>query len=193
MLRKVKLYGHLEEDFGRDHEFDVSSPAEAIRALAANYPKFLQKLKKGYYVFVKGETLESGRDLPVEELKMNFGKDDFHLCPVIEGSKSGWLNIILGVILIIIGAVINIYAPGSGAPFIKLGIGLMLSGIVQLLTPIPGAPPDTERNQPDERPSFIFTGPVNTSEQGGPIPICYGEFVIGSTIISAGIEVVETA
>jgi predicted phage tail protein len=191
MLRNVKLYGHLEEEFGRDHQFDVSSPAETIRALAANYPKFLQKLKKGYYVFVKGETLESGRDLPVEELKMNFGKDDFHLCPVIEGSKSGWLNVILGVILIIVGVIVSAYSGGAGTPLIQLGIGLMISGIVQLLTPVPGPPP--ERNNPDERPSFVFTGPVNTSEQGGPIPICYGEFIIGSTIISAAIEVVETA
>ncbi|HHH1307693.1 TPA: tail assembly protein, partial [Yersinia enterocolitica] len=34
---------------------------------------------------------------------------------------------------------------------------------------------------------YAFGGPVNTVAQGNPIPIGYGERIIGGAIISAGI------
>ena len=41
-------------------------------------------------------------------------------------------------------------------------------------------------------PSYIFNGPVNTMAQGHPVPIGYGEMIVGSAVISAGISVDES-
>ena len=40
----VLLYGHLRKKFGKFHRFDIRTPAEAIRALVANFPGFQQHL-----------------------------------------------------------------------------------------------------------------------------------------------------
>lgn len=43
------------------------------------------------------------------------------------------------------------------------------------------------RQDPDNKPSYAFGGPVNTTAQGNPVPIGYGQREIGGAVISAGI------
>jgi predicted phage tail protein len=66
------------------------------------------------------------------------------------------------------------------------------SGIAQLLTPTPKCrkAPD---GQDDPRKSYSFSGIQNTSRQGVPVPIVYGETIVGSVVISAGIDTVQVA
>ena len=40
---------------------------------------------------------------------------------------------------------------------------------------------------PDNGASYNFNGPVNTTAQGNPVPLLYGEMFVGSATISAGI------
>lgn len=201
MLRKVFLYGQLADKFGKDHQFDVKSIPESVRALGSQYPTFPQELRKGQYAVIRGEDLETGDNLSEKEIELTFGQGDFHIVPVIEGSKSGWLNIIAGVALI---AFAYFVPPAAAAGYSLFGItitqssvymfgaALILSGVSQLLAPVPTSPDIMSREQAEERPSFIFNGAVNISEQGGSIPICYGEFIVGSTVISSGLEIEET-
>jgi predicted phage tail protein len=44
---------------------------------------------------------------------------------------------------------------------------------------------------PENKPSFLFDGPVNTIAQGHPVPVGYGEMYVGSAVISAGIVTEE--
>ena len=68
---------------------------------------------------------------------------------------------------------------------VALGGALILGGISQLLTPIPQTPTEDPDN------SFQFNSPVNTTIAGLPVPILYGERMVGSVVISAGINVVD--
>jgi predicted phage tail protein len=70
------------------------------------------------------------------------------------------------------------------------GASLVLGGVAQLLTPTPRIPtgPDTQN---DPRKSYSFSGIQNTSRQGVPVPIVYGETIVGSVVISAGIDTVQ--
>jgi predicted phage tail protein len=70
-----------------------------------------------------------------------------------------------------------------------LGLAMFASGILQMLSPTPEIPDYSGREKPDSRPSYLFDGPVNTTEQGGPIPLIYGEVLVGSTIISTSLDV----
>jgi predicted phage tail protein len=45
----------------------------------------------------------------------------------------------------------------------------------------------------DPRKSYSFSGIQNVSRQGVPVPIIYGETVVGSVTISAGINTEEVA
>jgi predicted phage tail protein len=92
---------------------------------------------------------------------------------------------------------------GLAAPIavstVLLGVGasLILGGVAQLLTPVPRAPkgPGSSSKDTDEDPrkSYSFSGIQNTSRQGVPVPIVYGETVIGAVTISAGIDTVQVA
>ena len=55
-----------------------------------------------------------------------------------------------------------------------------------MLFPVPQIPDFS--NEEDPRISFSFSGVQNTSSAGTSHPICYGEIVTGSVVISAGID-----
>jgi predicted phage tail protein len=40
--------------------------------------------------------------------------------------------------------------------------------------------------------SFTFSGIVNTSKQGLPVPVAYGRLFVGSAVISSGLDVNQT-
>ena len=68
----------------------------------------------------------------------------------------------------------------------NIGIGLMLSGVSDLLFPLPE--PQKFSTEEDPQLSFNFSGVQNTSRAGTPVPIVYGEIFTGSIVISAAID-----
>ena len=60
-----------------------------------------------------------------------------------------------------------------------------LTGVAGFLTPtIPT--PDIDN---DPRNNFNFSGVQNTSREGIPVPVAYGEVIVGSVVISSGLNV----
>lgn len=182
MLRTVKLYGELGKRFGREHRLDVATPAEAIRALTANFPEFERAVidhPHGFHVL-------AGRDDrgSTESIKLPVGADDIiKIVPATAGSKQGLLQTIIGATLIVIGVFTGQFW------LVQIGASLALGGIAQMLTPVPKAPSAGQDGKTQQ--SYIFSGPLNTSVQGGPVPIGYGRMIIGSTVISQGLTVRE--
>ena len=62
---------------------------------------------------------------------------------------------------------------------------MLLSGVAQMLAPRQQGLATADR--PDNGASYNFNGPVNTTAQGNPVPLFYGEGFIGSGVINAGI------
>lgn len=206
-MKKVILYGRLAEEFGPSFDLDVGSPAEAVRALECNFPGFFASIREGHYRV--GYDVENGIMEP-DELVMVGDNPEIHIEPVVVGAKKkGIFGIILGIV--IIGAAIY-FAPAAGAgaagsgsvaganltatfqvfgitisyaDVALFGLSMALQGLAGLLTPTPQVPGTPEK--PDGRPSFLFSGPINTAEQGGPVPLVYGQVRTGSTVISAGL------
>ncbi|ETS30322.1 hypothetical protein PTE_03663 [Photorhabdus khanii NC19] len=71
-----------------------------------------------------------------------------------------------------------------------VGASMALGGVVQMLSP--QQPGLRMRESLDNKPSYAFGGPVNTTAQGNPVPVLYGTHEIGGTIISAGIYTEST-
>lgn len=184
-LTTVRLYGRLGATFGRRFRLAVTTPAEALRALAAQLPGFEQFLTEakdkgmGFAVFVGRENLKE------DQLHTPAGHDEIRFAPVLLGSKkNGVFNIILGIVLVVIGVIGNIYG-GWGTPFIQAGIGMIIGGVAQMLAPTPKG--NGAGDRPENQPSYSFNGPVNTQAQGNPVPVAYGKVVCGSAVVSAGI------
>jgi predicted phage tail protein len=75
-----------------------------------------------------------------------------------------------------------------------VGLGLVVSGIAQAISPSPvnsTASVNTYERGRDAAKfeSFTFSGIVNTEKQGLPVPIIYGRCFTGSSVISVGIDV----
>jgi len=191
MLRKVRLYGQLAEFVGRKViEADLSSAAEAVRMLIANFPGLDGHMADRHYKVLVGDGA-----LTLDDLHSPVGQEEIKIVPVIVGAGGGGVaSIVAGVALI----AASIFIPGSAVIFgttfgkISLGVGLaggalVLGGVAQLISPTPAIPqgPDTEQ---DPRKSFSFSGIQNTSRGGTPVPIVYGKTLTGSVVISAGID-----
>ena len=201
MLRKIKLYGKLAKFIGhRVLEADVATAAEAVRFLVTNWPELEKHMADQYYRVSIGKY-----DLLAEELHDPAGQQAIKIVPVVAGAGAVG-RIIAGVALIALAVAlpgIGLAAGAKGAAVIFgttfsatslsigfLGASLVLGGIAQLLTPTPKVPtgPDTQN---DPRKSYSFSGIQNTSRQGTPVPIVYGETIVGSVVISAGIDTVQ--
>jgi predicted phage tail protein len=197
MLRKIKLYGKLAKFIGhRVLEADVATAAEAVRFLLANWPELEAHMSDQHYRVSIGTY-----DIDLEELHHPAGAAPISFVPVATGAGAVG-RIIAGIALI---ALAIVFAPGgalAGAAFTLgsqavtiiagIGISLALGGVAQLLTPTPKVPQGAD-NQDDPRKSYSFSGIQNTSRQGVPVPIVYGETIVGSVVISAGIDTVQVA
>lgn len=185
-MRTVRLHGELAEKFGACHRFAISSPAEAVCALTANFRGFERHLLETKGVAYK--VIADDTPVGYEELSHPISHE-VHIIPVIGGASSGRDKLIVGGLLIVAGAAINFYSGGSlawlGTPMIQAGIAFAVSGVAQLLTPVPKSAEPPE--QPDNKPSYNFNGPINTTAQGQPVPIGYGRLIVGGAVISAGI------
>jgi len=201
MLRKIKLYGKLAKFVGhRVLEADVHNTAEAVRFLVANWPALEQHMADQYYKVEVGSNA-----LTLEETIYPIGSDDISITPVIAGAGGNTGRIILGVALI--GAAI-VLAPSTGGMSLKfgmqgfatmsgafsglalvgnIGVFLVLSGVAGLLADDPTVPESEE----DPQNQFSFSGIQQTGRAGTAVPVCYGEILTGSVVISAEIDVAE--
>ncbi len=190
-LKKVKLYGPMRKRFGREFELAVSSPREAIHALCVQvngFKKYLAESKENGLTFA---IFIGDRNIGEDGLADPVGNSEIRIAPIIQGSKrAGALQTIVGVALIVVGAILY-YTP-VGMPLIKLGASLALGGVVQMLSPQPkglGA-----KDDPGNQPSYSMDGAINTQAQGNPVPLCYGgPLMIGGAIISGGIYAEDIA
>jgi predicted phage tail protein len=181
MLRKIKLYGKLAKFIGhRVLEADVATAAEAVRFLLANWPELEAHMSDQHYRVSIGTY-----DLELEELHHPAGQAPISFVPVVAGAGAVG-RIIAGVVLIAVGFITGI------TPLVLVGAQLALGGVAELLSPVPKIAQGAD-NQDDPRKSYSFSGIQNTSRAGTPVPIVYGETVVGSVVISAGIDTVQVA
>jgi len=185
-IRTVRLYGKLGTRFGRRFELAVASPAEAIQALCVLLKGFRRELLESKDKGIAYAVFAGKRNLTKEELELPPGRDEIRIAPILVGSKRGGiLQTIIGAVLVVVGAVVSYFGGGLGAPLMKFGAVMMLGGVIQMLSPQPSGL--SARDSPENGASYNFNGPVNTSAQGNPVPLLYGELEVGSAVISGGI------
>jgi predicted phage tail protein len=201
MLRKIKLYGKLAKFIGhRVLEADVATAAEAVRFLLANWPEAEAHMNDQHYRVSIGTY-----DIDLEELHHPAGAAPISFVPVVAGAGATG-RIIAGIALIALsfgiaslaagaalagslsGFALQAVAFGTQAGLIA-GIGLVIGGVAQLLTPTP----KISQDEGDPRKSFSFSGIQNTNRAGVPVPVIYGETLTGSVVISAGIDIVQVS
>ena len=180
-LVTVRLHGVLADTYGPEHRFAISSPREAINALEANYPGFRRDFlaHPSYALFADGDWRDEGNCPDVANAPVSREMD---LCPVVEGRN--FVPLIAAGITAVTGGAISGIAATLLAGAITLGLSI---GISLLLAP--KAKKTSRDGSKDE--SYMFSGPENVTEQGVPVPLVYGRCIVGSVVVSAGLEVAD--
>jgi len=200
MLRKIKVYGKLRKLLGWENGVywaDVNSTAEVGRFLVANWPHVKKHMIDQFYK-VKAGGYEIGED----EIYDPIGQE-ISIIPIAIGAKkffsSGIGKFIAGAL--IVAAVIFVPAAfpvltigagtlATGSIALGIGVSLMLSGVIQMLSPQPEYPEGA--GEIDPQSNFSFSGVQNVSRAGIPLSLIYGhEVFVGSVIVSNGIDTVQ--
>ncbi|WP_097138400.1 MULTISPECIES: tail assembly protein [unclassified Pseudomonas] len=195
-LRTIRLYGKLGARFGRVHLLAVNSAREAVRALGVLHKGFNEYLAKSKDTGIVFAVFYGKRNIGECELGDPPSNNDIRIAPIVQGSKnSGGLQTVLGAALFVAAVY---FSGGSAAGSAGLfggsaawgmvgsvGISLALGGVAQMVA---GTAPGIESSEAaDNQPSYNFSGIKNTVTQGNPVPLCYGEMVVGSACVSLGV------
>jgi len=211
-MKVVKVYGQLREFLGQGRfEFVADTPQQALKALFANFPGLqkwmLDQEKDGmaYRVTVGQDVIHNddvtGLFLPWSE------REVFRIAPVLAGAGRGTGQILAGVGLVAAAIVLGPAAggfiglgaglAGGGAGIIggvaataigAIGASLILGGVAQMISPAPAISSLSRGKEAAKLESFSFSGVVNTSKQGLPVPIAYGRLFVGSAVLSSGLD-----
>jgi predicted phage tail protein len=204
-MKVVKVYGKLRELLGQCRfELNVSTPAQAFKALLVNFPQLerfiLDSEKDGVsYRMMVGRQHIGEQNFG--DLALPFGEREvFSIAPAIAGAGGNFGRILLGAGLI--GA--SFLFPGAGlfggggvvatgtlatvgTGLSAIGAGLVLGGVAEMISP---TPQPQQRKEAEQLESFTFSGIVNISRQGIPVPVVLGRAYAGSVVISSGLDVV---
>lgn len=190
----VHFKGALKR-FGETFTVSIDKPVDIFKLLDCQISGF-----RAYLI----QALEAGLDLaivsknnilieePAEVFLINKNPTEYYISLVPAGS--GWFGKILAAVAL---AVITYVTFGGATPLITASWGanvatnlymmaalIAIAGIVELLT----KPPKTKE---EEKGPGIFDGPENTIKSGQPVPILYGQLLIGGAPIHVDISSAE--
>ena len=193
MKKIIQFEGWMKEFTGYDEvTIYAKTVAKAVQILEANFHGISQKISEGYFRITADNKILQQHDTTfnLKEKVINFCPLDreevLKLHPNIEGaggSTKAWANIIIGAILV----VASYYVPYIGPLMFGVGMSMIFTGISMLISPSTNV--DKGGSQDDNK-SFMFGGATNSIEQGGVIPVVFGKFGVGSTVISSALEAV---
>ena len=196
-MQTVHLKGELGERFGEKWSMNVNKVQDIFRLIECQ--------RQGFRPYIQ-ECIENEIDFTVQrgeefidetELLLSLGKEDIIVTPIPAGSKGKVGKFILAAALIVSGYYISggsqyfstagntmtvtgvqatFGAKVAGYTLMALGTSLGLRTLAEMMMP------DAAEGEDD---SHLFSGPMNTTVQGGAVPILYGEMQVGGHLINA--------
>jgi predicted phage tail protein len=193
-MTMILLSGSLAKAFGRQHfrQLETGAVVEAFSALKNTLDGFEDFIIDSARRGLRFAIFRNRENVGESEFTLS-GTTEIRIVPVIAGSKNGGLfQSVMGAALIVVGAIITGGSFGSAAPFgsalIMMGVSMVAGGIVQMLTPVPSSKSGSQQEQAstENKPSYLFNGAFNSTQQGLPVPIVYGQMLVGSSVVGVG-------
>ncbi|MEO6677785.1 MAG: tail assembly protein [Pseudomonas sp.] len=196
-IREIRLDGALGKRFGKEHFLAVANFAEGVRALGVLQKGFTQYLNEAKAKGIVFAVYYGDRNIGLSELHHPPGNCVMRITPVVQGSKnSGGLQTVVGIALVVAASYFSgglaagagstaLFGTTTGALIGSVGISLALGGVAKMMAGTVQGIDSSEAA--DNQPSYNFSGIKNTVTQGNPVPLCYGEMVVGSACVSLGV------
>ncbi|EOV9704541.1 tail assembly protein [Cronobacter dublinensis] len=159
-----KFAGHLRRHF-RQVEMNVETPAQGLRLLLAQSPEFKKDFLK-----TRIRIRMAGEDVTEESIRLHMDRklpdgSTVIFVPVVEGSITGTVALVATLVI----------AAASVAYSIYMARNMKTKNAAE------AAENNTITNN-------SFTSAENRVGQGRPVPLLLGEMVVGSNVISLGID-----
>jgi predicted phage tail protein len=206
-MKNIIFEGFIGDKYGREWNIRANTVKDALNCLEANYPESRKDLIE--FVEAGGNfSIQVGEEfIGEEELFYNINKDTIIITPIPAGAKSGGAKLVAGLALLTfafflpalvpVGFAANFlggvttgvglagaqFAAGTAGFFLQssialLGVSLATTGLQQMMAPDPSV--DTNDN------NYLFEGPDNTIATGNPVPVLFGQMIVGGVVISSG-------
>ena len=203
-MQTVVLEGELGNRFGRRWNTNCNTLLDIFKLIECQREGFRQYMMECNDAGIQFDIKRGDAYLEDEsELLLKLNNDDVVVTPIPAGSKGAAGKLIAAIIIIYAGwaiagaaatgmagvgsagAGMGIFGTQMGTGFLYAGYGIMMIGtslglraISEMLAPNPAG--DSEEDV------SLLGGTINTTQQGVPVPIAYGELIVGGATISAG-------
>lgn len=192
-MQAVYLNGAIAE-FGKVWHTQCETIRDIFKLIECQTPGFRQHLIKAADAGV-GFEIQRGTEFleDPEELLLTVNDEDIFITEVPAGSKGGAGKILAAVAIVAI--VVGTGGFGAGATGFatltantaatiatSVAVNLALQGVTELMAPGP------ETDSAEANDGYLFNGPVNTVKEGLPVPVAYGELVVGGAPISVSFQ-----
>lgn len=197
-MTTFKLFGELGRLFGREHKLECYTPGEGITGLCVKLPGLQDYMQTAHLKGIMFRIRKGKHTISdLNEIGDHHGDRVVTIAPVIGGAKSGGIGQLLVGVAVIVASFYTgglasaafgasaATAASIGTATFAFGASLTLGGAMQLLSPQPKGL--KMREDVDNKASYAFGGPVNTTSQGTALGVLWGEREIGGAVISAGI------
>lgn len=198
-MKRIKMFGAIVDEFGMSEvEIDAHSKVDALKALDMNLPGFIKYMDEHGYIVVLLDLdnidVDNPDDSYAEQVTLENASDvwgDRVMCilPATEGEITA--GILAGISTALattatVGGVTVATATVLGTVVMavtNVAITISVSAIVSLISNAVNA-----TKEADEEANYLFTGAINTSKQGGRMPLLYGgPMMCGSMVLSGRI------
>ena len=213
---RVKFHGNLGKRLKKNtwnlavesvseafYAVDIMSKRNLVKCMIEDSEKQLQ-----YQVKVDDKLIDTSKIDPEKfstiensELCIKRKIKTIDIIPLLEGSGGGGggLMALVGIILIVAsgglaagGLASGIFSTAAANGFLLMaGMTMMAGGISMMLAKPPKFDDFREIEQTKKSTSYLFSGPANTANEGGPVPIGYGRLIAGSQIIQSSLNTRE--
>lgn len=186
MLTKIKVYGVLRKYVGQS-EFmaDINNPNEAFSFLHCNFKGLEKHMSQQIYCVRVGDKVIKQNEMLLETNK------EIKIIPVVHG------NIFWAVVGLGVKWVAKNYIRNKIIQYVVtyVAMNMIQKGINQMLSP-----QENTQNQQSKQDSldpsalasnYSFTGLTNVTNSGVPVNLAYGEILVGSIVVSNGLDTVQ--
>lgn len=187
----VYLAGDLGKQFGRKFRLACKNARQAIKLIGLARPDFKAHMVKSAREGVRFHVIADRRSRTEQQIGIPV-KQRLIISHEVAGAKGALgsiLEVVAGVALVAAAVlqpelaplVGSWYTAGVASAVGAVGMSLVLAGVTQLLSP----------QAPGSSASYYFNGATNDVQQGQPVPVIYGEMMVGGLPISSSLQAVD--
>ena len=212
-MQKAILEGKIGEKFGREWPIEgCTTLRDTFKLIDCQTEGLIPYLMEASETNIDFSIQRGIEFIGEEELLLSIGNEDLIITEIPAGQKSGAAKILAAILIavVVIGsgglgglgffgagtetiavvgaggglttATVSLGLNTAGLMAMTMAVNLAIAGVTQLMTKGP------ELYKAEENKGYLFNGPVNTVQQGLPVPVAYGELVVGGAVINISFQ-----